>query len=267
MPCAMQNTNVKTVNGKTTGVTFTADPKYNLITIKGCNLGDTQGQAHLNGPFASGQLPLQIELWTDREIHAKVALPAGGELDQDNVSLVVAPANAPQMQVNGFKFYAERETVRLTKIPPSTVTLAIVTDTGGNQLTASLHGPLFFETPASGGFPGMAVSVERTDSYVFPPGQDYYDFSKLTRGFNTDHMDFKFATFPYVQSQCDSWIVGGSWDPEWDGDNIRVGWKQTHCHESPVGSVGGFDLSGSNYGLDVWVTGPKGVAPWPASLQ
>ena len=262
-----QHPRIDTVNGQTKGAVFTPDPQYNLYTIKGCLFGDTQGQAHLYGAFASGQVALQIEFWSDTQIVAKVDPQVTGELDQDNVSLVVVPSGAPQLQQSGFKFYAIRETTLLTKIPMSAVNFGQVTDSGGHPVSFGAQGPgLYDSPPARPGFAGMSAEVFRGTLYVFPPGQDLFDFSKMKPGFTTDNMQLKYSVLP--NNGCDLYMVGGSWNAEWVGDNIRVSWQQQHCHEAPGGmGVGSFDTSLSHYALSVWVSGPRGVNPWPGNLQ
>jgi len=266
---ACQHPRIGTVNGHTTGVVFTPDPQYNLYTIKGCLFGDTQGQAHLYGAFAAGQVALQIEFWSDTQIVAKVNPQVTGELDQDNVTLVLAPSGAPQLQQSGFKFYAVRETTLLTKIPMSAVNFAQVTDTGGTPVSFGPQNPGRYDSPPAGNqmFPGMSSEVSRTTTYVFSGGQDFFDFSKMKPGFTTENMQLRYYV---LANTCgDAYQVHGIWNTEWVGDNIRVSWQQQHCHEasSAVFGVGAIDYSVSHYGLSVWVNGPRGVNPWPGNLQ
>ncbi|MBZ5528413.1 MAG: hypothetical protein LAN71_11000 [Acidobacteriia bacterium] len=264
-----QHPSIGSVNKQANGVVFTPDPQYNLYTIKGCMFGDTQGQAHLYGPFAAGHVALQIEFWSDSQIVAKVDPQVTGELDQDNVTLVLAPSGAPQMQKPGFKFYAMRETTLLTRIPRSTANLVIVTDTGGNPVN---FGPqdnskYYSPTTSSTSFAGMSAEVSRAATYVFNGNQDLFDFSKMKSGFTTDNMQLNTRVLP---NDCgENYIVNGTWKTEWVGDNIRVTWQMQHCHEasSAVFGVGSMDVSNSDYGLSVWVVGPRGVNPWPNNLQ
>jgi hypothetical protein len=259
---------ISTINGKPSGVVFTPDPQYDLYTIKGCNFGDTQGEAHLYGPFASGQVKMQIEFWSDSQIVAKVDPQISGELDQDNVTLVISPSGKPQIQKPGCKFYAARESHLLQRIPQSAINFQTVTDSAGGSISFAGK-TLQLEVPAKGdlyaGFAGMSIGVFRSDPNVFPGGQDYYDFSKMAPGFVADNMQFQ--SYTMGNDNCDTYLVGGNWDAEWDGDNIRVSWQQQHCHTSPYVFVSGMDLSVSEYALSVWVTGPRGVDPWPKNLQ
>lgn len=254
---------IGTVNGQTKGTVFTPEIQYNLFTITGCKFGETPGQAYLYGAFAAGQITLQVEFWSDTQIVAKVNPQVAGELDQGNVTLVVAPVGASQVQKAGFKFYAARETVQLTKIPMSAVTLAQVTDTGGHPVVFGPQGNGLYDTPASGSsvFGGMSASVGRGAFFVFPGGQDFFDFSKLKPGFTTDSMAFNYSVLP---NTCgNAYQVQGTWGAQWAGDNIRVNWQMQHCHEAGGTVAVERDWSASWYGLSVWVTGPRGVNPWP----
>jgi len=264
-----QHPSIGSVNKQANGVVFTPDPQYNLYTIKGCMFGDAQGQAHLYGPFAAGHVALQIEFWSDSQIVAKVDPQVTGELDQDNVTLVLAPSGAPQVQKSGFKFYAMRETALLTRIPRSAANLVIVTDTGGTPVNFGTqdNSKYYSPTTSSTSFTGMSAEVSRAAVYVFNGNQDLFDFSKMKSGFTTDNMQLNTWVLP---NTCgDNYIVNGTWKTEWVGDNIRVTWQMQHCHEasSAVFGVGSMDVSNSDYGLNVWVVGPRGVNPWPNNLQ
>lgn len=261
MATVCQHPRIGTVNGQVKGTIFTPDPQYNKYIIKGCMFGDTQGQAHLYGAFAAGQVAMQIEFWSDTRIDVKVDPQITGELDMDNVTLVVVPSGAPQMQQTGFKFYAMRESTLLTKIPQSAVDLAQVNDTGGKPV--SIH----YDSPGV----GSSSVVTREAVNVFKGGHsDYYDFDKvkLKPGFTTE--SFQLQTW-VLQNTCgDAYQVQGSWEAGWAGDNlIKVSFPMQHCHW-PLGINIGIpfigadrDYSVSRYALSVWVAGPRGVSPWP----
>ena len=249
---------ILTVNGQAKGTVFSPDPQFNLYTITGCMFGDVQGQSYIYGAFAAGQVALQIEFWSDTHIVAKVNPQVTGELDQANVTLVVVPSGASQVQKPGFKFYAMRETTLLTKIPAGAVSFAPLTDTGGRSVPSAIASP----GDGTYGFGGMSASVVRFAHFVFPGGQDLFDFGKLRPGFTTENMQLQTWTLPSTGG--DSYQVQGAWNAEWVGDNIRVSFQMQHYHESAGLSGGGdIDVSESHYGLSVWVSGPKGVSPWP----
>jgi hypothetical protein len=246
---------IGTVNGQAKGTVFTPDPQFNLYTIKGCMFGDTQGQAYIYGPFAAGQVSLQIEFWSDTQIIAKVNPQVTGELDQSNVTLVVVPSGAPQVQKAGFKFYAVRETMLLAKILPSVFVPAAVTDTANHPVLAQ------YSSPGSGYFPGRSASVVRDATSVFNGGQDFFDFSKMKPGFIAESMVFEYWDMPPEQRV--NFQENGVSNAEWVGDNIRVSWKMQHFHTSPFLTAPARDDSQSGYALNVWVSGPRGVSPWP----
>ena len=263
MPCAMQKTTIGKVNGKVKGVVFTPDPTYNLYTIIGCNFGDTQGQAHLNGPFAHGQVQLQIEFWTDTQIVAKVDPMISGEPDQDNVSLVVAPVSGPQVQASGFSFYAAREWVKLTTIPQSAVTLAAVNDNGGNSVQPAYIAPAKDYADAS-----AQVYRQTNGGGMFGGGQDYYNFKNLARGFVTDsmwlkHSDLNASDWADISGVQVTLYIDSGFSAAWDGDTgIRVNFGEQHIHvHDNIGSWNE-DYGASSYALLVAVVGPRGVDPW-----
>ena len=244
-----------TVNGQNMGTVFTPDPQFNLYTIKGCKFGEAQGQTYIYGPFAAGQVALQIEFWSDTQIIAKVVPQVTGELDQSNVTLVVVPSGSPQVQKPGFKFYAVRETTLLAKISPSVFVPAAVTDAANHPVLAQ------YGSPGSGYFPGRSASVVRDATSVFNGGQDFFDFSKMKPGFITESMAFEYWEMPLEQRV--NFQENGASNAEWVGDNIRVSWKMQHFHTSPFLTAPARDDSQSGYALTVWVTGPRGVSPWP----
>src|SRR5260370_38769763 len=115
-----QRPTVDTVNGRVKGAWFTPDPQYNHYTIQGCGFGDPQGKAYLLVPFAMPTVNLSVEYWSDTSIIAAMDPSLMGELDHlGNVTLVVAPANAKQVQTTGHNFYAARQEVQLTTFPQS----------------------------------------------------------------------------------------------------------------------------------------------------
>jgi hypothetical protein len=261
MPCAMQKTTVGTVNGQTKGTVFTPDPTYNTYTIKGCNFGDTQGEAHLNGPFAAGQVKMQIEFWSDTQIVAKVDTTVSGEMDQDNVSLLVAPVSGPQVQAPGFKFYAARATVQLKGISQGDVLLASVNDNASHPVQPE------FESPAAEYY-GATAQVHRVSgSSAFGGNSDLYDFRNLTPGFTTDSFqvwstDLKPEVCGGVKYATASTLYfDAHLSANWVGDNVQVNFGEQHCHDSLAFGLADVDFGQSRYGLIVYVSGPRGIEP------
>ncbi len=248
---------IGTVNGQAKGTVFSPDPQFNLYTISGCMFGDVQGQAYIYGTFAAAQVALQIEFWSDTKIVARLDPQITRELDQANVTLVVVPSGAAQVQKTGFKFYAMRETTLLTKIPTSAVHFQSRTETAGQPVSVDYGSPS--NNPI---FAGMSMNVTRGAYSAFKGGLDYFDFSKLRPGFTTENMQLMYWVMP---NYCHfKYQVYGEWNAEWDGDNIRVHWQQQYCPGQEKASGQSYYISGvSYYGLSVWVSGPKGVSPWP----
>lgn len=129
--CLANTVGIRSVNQKSSGIIFTPDPRYNLYTITGCGFGTTQGKIYLQGgvgafPAHSGKIMLApvdpVRGWTDRAIIAKVDPSVTGELDQNNVSLVIETASGQRGQSSGFSFYAMRgPAFPLKSIPSSAV--------------------------------------------------------------------------------------------------------------------------------------------------
>src|SRR5262249_36385558 len=105
-PSACAQPQIYTVNGRGQDVVFTPETQHNLYTIKGCKFGEQQGEVHLYGHFKSPLIKMVVEFWSDDSIVATVDSGVSGELDQDNVTLVVKTMGAGQVQKGGFRFYA-----------------------------------------------------------------------------------------------------------------------------------------------------------------
>ncbi len=262
--CATKILMIQNVNGVATGasnsrIVFSQDPQYDDYKLTGCNFGQTTGQAHLNGPFKSGQIAMQIESWTDTAIEMKVPPNLTGETDLSNVTLVIAPASGPQGQLQGCQFYALRQEVALASFPQSQVTLGSVVDTAGATVTGKFTSPYATES----GFPG---GVDRYDVARFGPGTDVWDLSTLAAGF----VPTQFSLSHWALDMCygggitvsDETVYNdGSWGAQWDPSNPKhliVNFAEQHCHE-----YGGADSSNSSYALVIQVSGPIGVNPWP----
>ena len=88
---------------------FTPESKYNLYTIVGCGFGATNSgnSAYIYG--ANGfRANLNVDFWSDNGITAHLDPWLAGVVDQDNVTLVVAPAGKQALQKSAYKFYAAR---------------------------------------------------------------------------------------------------------------------------------------------------------------
>ena len=88
---------------------FTPETKYNLYTITGCSFGpfDPGNSAYIFG-VSGFKANLNIDFWSENGITAYLDPSLAGVLDQDNVTLVVAPAGKQPFNKSGYKFYAAR---------------------------------------------------------------------------------------------------------------------------------------------------------------
>lgn len=88
---------------------LTPEAKYNLYTITGCSFGpsDAGNSAYIFG-VNGFKANLNIDFWSDNGITVHLDPWLAGVLDQDNVTLVVAPTGKQPFNKSGFKFYAAR---------------------------------------------------------------------------------------------------------------------------------------------------------------
>jgi hypothetical protein len=246
----------------------------------GCFFGNQPGHAYLIGKFHAQQVNLQIQYWSDSEIDARVDPTVSGELDQDNVSLVIAPAQAAQIKASGFKFMAARSdpAVLLPQIPASWAKLQKVNAKINNFVSNPVN-PAYLSpvnrSPAPPDANGDSAYVSREyPGHQFPEGGDVYDFSHLAPGWTTDSMQL----FSYDQDSCPYVLTYrhtfGTAFSEWLGDNIRVWWTTTSCsgfYPNPfLGGIPSYTYSnntGLYYALNVWVRGPRCTDPHTGSAQ
>ncbi len=275
---------IRTVDGEASGVIFTPDapgsgsskqlltsPKQSngavmnqgfpttFYTIEGCGFGTVPGQASLIGTFKQGALNLVVDTWTDTGIIVHVPQTLSGELDQDDVTLALT-ISGMRVQATGFKFRAARQEVELVSIPRSEATLA------GPNLRPNFP---FYQSPGFG-----TVDVQRPAGESFNPGTDYYSFDKLQRGF----VPTAFQASPYAPltaEQCDYMLnyldmninFIGTWYAGWEGNRLRIDWRVSHCSAPAITSKVPYNSWAAWYGAKIWVTGPRGVSPWPANMQ
>jgi hypothetical protein len=258
-----------TVTGQASGVMFTPIAAWNLYTIQGCGFGNKPGNIYLEGPFTGGRVPLQVSLspergqsnWSDRAIIASLDPQLKGETDHDNITLVIEPVGGSPIRKSGFKFYAARETLLLLSIPENVTRLAGSASSkspGGKVVAGQEY--LGYYSPSQQ-TPGMSADVFRSVlNGALPPGRsDYFDFSTLSKGFQTD--SFQLETYESdLDGTCGYDATEPNWNTQWDGGNIRVTFKVCGCSQG-FGEAG-WGGYGSFYSLNVWVTGPRGVDPW-----
>jgi hypothetical protein len=169
--CANNSTpRILGVSGSASPATFTPEGKYNLYTIAGCSFGPSDpnngNKAYLYGPNGFRQ-NLLIDFWSENAISAHLdPILSAGFLDQDNVTLVVAPLGKPQVEAHGYKFYAARgmpgpdgnpQEVQLKTVPQGSVSLSdtrLPFLTGYDQVPSKVAS----QFPGFGAFQGTPVA-------------------------------------------------------------------------------------------------------------
>ena len=269
LSCATFNASmISTVSGQQGSVTFTQDPGFNPFTIKGCNFGSAKGQAQLNSANGRKLASLNVDTWTDNLITVEVDPTLTDVLDQDNVTLVIFPANGPQAQKAGLHFYAKRAELLLASMPTSETSLTPITDDSGSPVAAKFSSPY----PLSNG--SMSGGVDRYNVVRFVGGTDSFDFSKLKPGFVLEkfQVDTLSQSDAGASSACSGFgpststaYTDGNWAWQMSGNTIHVTWMEAHCHDAFNG-----DFSDASYGLNVWVVGPvisSATSPWQDGVR
>jgi hypothetical protein len=252
---------IATVNGKTSGITFTPVAEYNLYTIKGCGFGQS-GNVYLQGPFGGGRIPLRLQIqktknavlgtWSDGLIVVSMDPTLSGEISHfDGVTLVVEPAKGSQLQ-KPVAFFPAYETVFLDRVPGWVPKFAQPAPDAGNGFAS----PSLLTT-------GMTLDVARSDHVDSQSinGKDVFDLTAMTDGFFVKSGQLNFynsSKQPQPGAVNQSQDVTG-WDLVW-GDAARsviVVW-----HTGVIDGGGDQVLFGSYYSLSIWVTGPRGVSPF-----
>jgi hypothetical protein len=279
---ALCTPSISTISGMPTSV-FSPSPLFNPYTIKGCGFGNQMGNVYLTGPFYGGKVQLIVQSsastrtrpghasWSDSAIIVNVDPNVTGELDQENVTLVIEPAGGSPIQKAGNQFLAAREDVTLQTIPKSAVQFynGLIASVGGKKsspptnsgstVKLSVTNPdLLYFTPSQSPA-GLSAEVFRggTTSF-FSTGSDLFDMSGLARGFLAESFQLYQEADP---TGCDDGTghTEGNWSATWSGTNISVGWKEFQCHLPWMGN--GPDVW-SDYSLTVTVKGPRGIDPW-----
>jgi hypothetical protein len=291
---------ILTVSGAQQAVILSADATANLYTVKGCSFGPNgaNNKAWIYG--RNLHVDLAIQHWDDNQIALTFDPQLRGVNDSSDVHLVLQRGDGQQLDTAGYKFYAARETLPLGGIPALTTGVFKAATGGhfddgdtGNQESVG------FSTPASD-YPSAFAEVSRWmratkdrpsgnvfiadnlvgketngEDFVFVDpsrdklhGSDFFDFSKLAPGFAT----YAFALMGWQPSgdlcpseadslQNTSPTTDGSWNADWDGNNIRVSnWVMASCRDLEVFAE--TFVKQSQYALQVWVVGPRGIDPW-----
>jgi hypothetical protein len=239
------------IDGKTTGIQYSPDPKTNPHTIVGCGFGNSQGTLNLlllqnqtvnNGWGNSNSsvnvtlytVKFNIQTWDDHEIVAAVDPNTSGVPDWFS-DLQLEVKTKLSGYAYGGQFTALRKSVLLTSIP---------------QKESALYqsGSPYFLSPAANyyGLDGT-VAVMRQGLSGPVAGQDQFNL-QLAPGFAVDS-----TQTDLLVSDTNANVT--SQPATVNGNAITVTY--------PVVAVqsGNSTVYYSIYGLKVWVTGPVGMTP------
>jgi len=265
---------ILTVSGLDGPATFTPDPKYNFYTITGCSFGDTGPNAKVYIYYQNTfREDFQIQEWNDNGIKLTLDQNLAGLLDHDNLTLVVQRNDGKQATRGGCKFYAARETRMLPYIPKTDFSLNKFTPTDTSAFQAAYASPSSATVVPN--IAGYTAEVSWTDPNVhynkdhpnfsvwMPGGEDIYQFKNLQPGFVVES-----AALCYRKLECASGALHteGTFTLSFVGTDMHVVWEGQTCTYSGCGGFGQPDCfadnTGSNYAVNVTITGPRGVDPW-----
>jgi len=268
---------VLTVSGGPGPAIFTQDSNYNFYTIAGCSFGDvgTNSKVYLyyQGTFRED---FQIQQWSDNWIKLSLDPNLKGVDDQNNLTLVVQREDGTEATKNGYQFYAARDKVLLPSVPRQYFSLDQFRP--DNAITNSWN-PTYTSASSGSVTPNMAgltaevhwdISTGQNGSVI--GGDDLYDFSKLHSTFALDSALMQYSDLSCADPNYNQFLTSKTnWAIDWYGNSgVKVTWQGQQCNNTP-GSCGGGGLFSTdcfenppvtNYGVDVWVVGPRGLDPW-----
>ncbi|HET9309368.1 MAG TPA: hypothetical protein VFO46_25360 [Candidatus Sulfotelmatobacter sp.] len=243
---------------------LTPESKYNLYTITGCSFGppDAGNSAYIfavNGFNAN----LNIDFWSDNGITVHLDSWLAGVLDQDNVTVVVAPAGKQPFNKSGYKFYAARGmpapdgsdqdvTLAYNSMPNASVSLfdASPVLAGYDQVppngTSQFPSFSFQGTPVAGWvfryayghqdpYEGVVTSCFINDvAYQFRDASDpcgHYFYAYWQKPLGSDTWDFSKLVPGFVISAYDLYYedtdptqLCGSWDDSSKNSGLLLNW-------------------------------------------
>jgi hypothetical protein len=267
---------VLTVSGGPAPAIFTPDPQYNFYTLTGCSFGSlgTNSKVYLyyQGTFRKD---FQIQEWTDNWIKVSLDPNISGVDDQNNVTLVLQRDDGKQWSKSGYKFYAARQTVLLARIPRAHFSL----DRLRPDNAVAQNWKVSYTSPSSPSVvPNLAGpsaevhwDITRDPNGRLVGGNDLYDFGQLHSTFVLDSTSLKWLDLACTGPDYQLAASSDNWAIDWYGDTgIRVTWQGQVCKPTPGSCGGGWPVHTdcfegepeSNYGINVWVTGPRGLDPW-----
>jgi hypothetical protein len=264
---------ILTISGVDGPATFSPNPRYVLYTITGCSFGDAGSNAKVYLYQNAFHLDFQIQEWNDNGIKFVLDPNVTGVLDQVNATLVVQRADGKQTTKSGCKFYAARETRMLPHIPRANFSLNKFTPTDTSAFQAAYTSPSSADVVPN--ISGYTAEVSWTDpkagynkdhpnlSVWMPSGEDIYLLKNLQPGFIVEN-----AALAHRDLACPSGTLHtqGTFSTSFVGDELHIVWQGQTCTYTGCGGFGQSDCfsdnPGSNYAINVTITGPRGVDPW-----
>jgi hypothetical protein len=218
----------------------------------------------------------EIQQWSENFIALNLDPNIAGVDDQSNVTLVIQRQDGQQTSKSGYKFYAARSSMLLPMIPKSHFSLSQFRP---DQSTVQTWKPTYTSASSAAVVPNLAgLSAEVHWDITADPngsivgGKDDYDFGSLHSSFVVDSAMLEWRNLSCTDSNYN--VLGTSkdnWALDWYGNSgLQVSWQAQVCQPNPGGCGGGPIVQNdcfqgppeSNYGVDVWVTGPRGLDPW-----
>jgi hypothetical protein len=252
--CLANVTSIAAVNQKKTGVIFSPTSMYNIYTIAGCGFGTTPGRIYLQGgagafPAHNGKLSLVVRNWTDRGIIASLDSSIAGELDQNNVTLVVETSSGKGQSGPHSFFAARSQPVAIASFPKSAYCASQPASL--NSCTAGIApiGGAIIAPCGEWGFNDCSIEVFRQNPFANPalPQVDQYK-PKLKPGFVLSSVVVQVGTIVNDLGRVDIRTL----DPKITGNQFLIRMPIT------PGPNGEYE---SLYGVKFFVVGPVGVNP------
>jgi hypothetical protein len=269
---------VLTVSGGPGPAIFTQDSNYNFYTIAGCSFGEvgTNSKVYIyyQGIFRED---FQIQQWSDNWIKLSLDPNLKGVDDHNNLTLVVQREDGTEATKNGYQFYAARDKILLPKVPRQYFSLDqfrpdnAVTNSWTPTYTSASSGSV---TPNMAGLTAEVhwdISTAQNGSVI--GGDDLYDFSKLHSTFALDSASMQWSDLSCTDPNSNQFLTSKTnWSIDWYGNSgVKVTWQGQQCNNTPGSCGGGGGIFSTdcfenppvtNYGVDVWVVGPRGLDPW-----
>ncbi len=261
---------IQAVNGKTKSVIFTPTAADNRYRIEGCFFGNAPGIVQLEARSGSRQpnaippIPMQLDstssgAWSERAINVQLDTELSGVPDYP-VTLVIYTVKHRRLELRGCRFVAARGHPQLLSLIPSAWVSLYPSGVGSRSIRQLEY---VSPTETSGAVPKDASAssafVVRSDPAQFGIGRDSYDFGQLNPGWVVESVQLQTysVSCPEVATSVRSF---GSWEAEWTPLGVRVTFQESVCAFS-LPPRSGFNMSLSQYAIQVWVVGPVGTQP------